>query len=120
MFSFVVKIPVDRGLSGTHQENRNASDFYDSYDTELGSPGTDWDAYFCTFSYIVRTGDRKNPRFLRSLRHMRTRLKHESQIIVFKSRNGLVPQYLFDRFIANSSDSSYNLRNTATDLKSFL
>ena len=87
MFSFVVKIPVDRGLSGTHRENRNASDFYDSYDTELGSSGTEWDAYFCmfsyivyhisyiVFSYIVRIGDRKNPRYLRSLRHMRTRLK---------------------------------------------
>ena len=78
MFSFDVKIPVDRGLSGTHQENRNASDFYDSYGTELGSSGTDWDAYFCTFSYIVRIADRKNPQYLRSLRHMRTRLKHNS------------------------------------------
>ena len=35
----------------------------------------------------------------------------------FKSRNGLAPQYLFDLFAVNSSDSSYNLRSTANDLK---
>ena len=44
-------------------------------------------------------------------------IQHESQIMVFKSWNGLVPQYLFDLFAANSSDSSYSLRNTANDLK---
>ena len=55
-FTFIVKFPVDRGQSETHQQNRNASDFYDSYDMELGSSGTDWDAYFCTFSYIVKVG----------------------------------------------------------------
>ena len=29
----------------------------------------------------------------------------------------LAPRYLYNMFVANSSDSSYNLRNTATDLK---
>ena len=38
-------------------------------------------------------------------------------IIVYKSRNGLAPRYLYNMFVANSSDSSYNLQNTATDLK---
>ena len=42
---------------------------------QLGSSGTDWDAYISMFSYIVRIGDRKNLRSLRELRHMRTRLK---------------------------------------------
>ena len=42
---------------------------------------------------------------------------HELQIIVYKYRNGLAPRYLYDMFGANSSDSSYNLQNTATDLK---
>ena len=77
LFTYVVRIPVDRRLSETHQKNRNASysyDSYDSYDMELGSSGTDWDASFCLFSYIIRIGDRKNPRYLRSLWHMRTRL----------------------------------------------
>ena len=70
LFTYVVRIPVDRRLSGTHQKNRSASysyDSYDSYDMELGSSGTDWDASFCSFSYIIRTGDRKSPRYLRSL-----------------------------------------------------
>ena len=44
-------------------------------------------------------------------------IQYELQIIVYKSRNGLAPRYLYDMFVANSSDSSYNLRNTATDLK---
>ena len=44
-------------------------------------------------------------------------IQYELQIIVYKSRNGLAPQYLNNMFVANSSDSSYNLRNTATDLK---
>ena len=69
LFTYVVRIPVDRKLSGMHQKNTNAScsdDSYDSYDMELGSSGTDWDASFCSFSYIIRIGDRKNPRYLRS------------------------------------------------------
>ena len=44
-------------------------------------------------------------------------IQYELQIIVFISRNGLAPQYLYNMLVANSSDSSYNLRNTATDLK---
>ena len=45
-------------------------------------------------------------------------IQYELQIIVYKSRNGLAPQYLYNMFVANSdSDSSYNLCNTATDLK---
>ena len=44
-------------------------------------------------------------------------IQYELQIIVYKSRNGLASQYLYNMFVANSSDSSYNLRNTATDLK---
>ena len=42
---------------------------------------------------------------------------YELQIIVYKSRNGLVGQYLYNMLVANSSDSSYKLGNTATDLK---
>ena len=75
-FSLVVKIPVDRGWSKMHQKNRNASDSCDSDDMRLGSSGTDWGACFWTFPYIVRIRDRKNPRFLRFLGHMRTRLKY--------------------------------------------
>ena len=32
-------------------------------------------------------------------------IQYESQLIVFKSRNGLAPQYLFDIFVGNSADS---------------
>ena len=42
---------------------------------------------------------------------------YELQIIVYKSRNGLVGQYLYNMLVANSSDSSYKLGNAATDLK---
>ena len=44
-------------------------------------------------------------------------IQYELQIIVCKSRNGFAPRYLYNMFVANSSDSSYNLQNTATDLK---
>ena len=44
-------------------------------------------------------------------------IQYESQLIVFKSRNGLAPQYLFDMFVASSADSRYDLRNTDTDLR---
>ena len=33
------------------------------------------------------------------------------------SKPGLAPQYLFDMLVANYSEATYNLRNTATDLK---
>ena len=65
-----------------HQKNRNASDSCDSDDMRLGSSGTDLDACFWTFSYIVRIRDRKNPRFLQLLGHMRTRLKVDDQDVV--------------------------------------
>ena len=45
------------------------------------------------------------------------RIQYELQIIVYKSRNGLAPQYLYNTFVANSFYSSYILQNTATDLK---
>ena len=80
-FSFIVKIPADRGLvkntllfviniqvdrrpSGLHLKNRNASDSYDSCYMQLESSGTYWDAYFYMFSYIVRIADRTNARSL--------------------------------------------------------
>ena len=44
-------------------------------------------------------------------------IQYELQIIVCKSRKRLAPQYLYNVFVDNSSDSLYNLRNTATDLK---
>ena len=44
-------------------------------------------------------------------------IQYELQSIVYKSRNGLAPRYLYTMFVASSSDSSYTLRNTATDLK---
>ena len=44
-------------------------------------------------------------------------IQYELRIIVYKSRNRLAPQYLYNMFVANSYDSSYNLRNAATDLK---
>ena len=44
-------------------------------------------------------------------------IQNETQIMVFKSVNGLAPQYLSDLFVANSTISSYKLRRTATDLR---
>ena len=46
-------------------------------------------------------------------------IQYELQIILYKSRNGCAPQYLYNMLVANSPDSSYNLRNTATDLKAY-
>ena len=43
-FTYVVRTPIDRGLSGAHQRHRNASNSEDSYDMELGSSVTEWDA----------------------------------------------------------------------------
>ena len=43
-------------------------------------------------------------------------IQNDTQIMVFKSVQGLAPQYLSDLFVANSTISSYNLRRTATDL----
>ena len=41
----------------------------------------------------------------------------EPKLMVYKSVNGLAPQYLHNLFIRNSFCNSYSLRNTATDLK---
>ena len=43
-------------------------------------------------------------------------IQNETQIMAFKSVNGLAPQYLSDLFVANSNISLYNPRRTATDL----
>ena len=37
--------------------------------------------------------------------------------MVFKSVNGLAPQYLHKQFIRNSTNPPYELRSTATDLQ---
>ena len=44
-------------------------------------------------------------------------IKIESEIMVYKSPNGLAPQYLCDFFTKNSSQSIHSLRNTETDLR---
>ena len=43
-------------------------------------------------------------------------IQFESRVMVFKSLNRLTPQYLSDLFVANSTNPSYNLRSTDTDL----
>ena len=52
-----------------------------------------------------------------SWKTIREVIDEESKLIVYKSINGLAPQYLRDLFTRNSFDNSYSLRNTATDLK---
>ena len=42
---------------------------------------------------------------------------NESKTMVFKSLNGLAPQYLCNLFTRNSACASRNLRNTETDLR---
>ena len=44
-------------------------------------------------------------------------IQYETQIMVFKSVNGLAPKYLADLFVANSTNYSYNLRSTALDCR---
>ena len=39
----------------------------------------------------------------------------ESKLIVYKSINGLVPQYLRNLFTRTSFDNAYSVRNTTTD-----
>ena len=67
LFTYVVRIPVDRRLSGTHQKNRSASysyDSYDSYDMELGSSGIDWDCLILrVLIYHKNRGSEKSPIF---------------------------------------------------------
>ena len=43
-------------------------------------------------------------------------IQYESRVMVYKSVNGLAPQYLQDIFTRNSENPSYELRSTATDL----
>ena len=43
-------------------------------------------------------------------------IQYESRVMVYKSENGLAPQYLQDIFTRNSENPSYELRSTATDL----
>ena len=44
-------------------------------------------------------------------------IQNESETMVFKSLNGLAPQYLCNLFTKNSECSSRSLRNTETDLR---
>ena len=44
-------------------------------------------------------------------------IQYELQMIVYKFSNGLAPRYPYNVLVADSSDSSYSLRNTATDSK---
>ena len=43
-------------------------------------------------------------------------IQYESRVMIYKSVNGLAPQYLQDIFTRNSENPSYELRSTATDL----
>ena len=43
-------------------------------------------------------------------------LNKDLEVMAFKSLNRLTPQYLSDLFVANSTNPSYNLRSTDTDL----
>ena len=57
-------------------------------------------------SFIVPSGP-----LIKSLdwKTIRELVDEESKLIVYKSINGLVPQYLCNLFIRNSFDNSYNL-----------
>lgn len=44
-------------------------------------------------------------------------IENESQTMVFKSLNGLAPEYLSGLFMKNCEHSSYTLRNTESDLR---
>ncbi len=46
-----------------------------------------------------------------------TLINEELQIMVYKSINGQAPQYLCDLLTKNSACTSFNLRNTSTDLR---
>ena len=48
---------------------------------------------------------------------IRELVDEEPKLIVYKSINGLAPQYLRNLFNRNSFDNAYSLRNTTTDLK---
>ena len=44
-------------------------------------------------------------------------IQYEARVMVYKSVSGLAPHYLHDLFTRNIEDPSYELRNTATDLR---
>ena len=44
-------------------------------------------------------------------------IETDTKLVVFKSLNGLAPQYLSDLFTKNLQIAPYNLRNTVTDLR---
>ena len=48
---------------------------------------------------------------------VRELVDQDSRLMVYKSINGLAPQYMSDLFTRNSACSSRNLRNTKTDLR---
>ena len=48
---------------------------------------------------------------------VRELIDQDSRLMVYKSINGLAPQYMSNLFTRNSTRSSRNLRNTKTDLK---
>ena len=48
---------------------------------------------------------------------VRELVDQDSRLMVYKSINGLAPQYMSDLFTTNSACSSRNLRNTKTDLR---
>ena len=48
---------------------------------------------------------------------VRELVDQDSRLMVYKSLNGLAPQYMSDLFTRNSACSSRNLRNTKTDLR---
>ena len=63
--------------------------------------------------------DAPNKPFIKDLgwKRIENVIQYELQIVVYKFRNGRALQYLYNMFVAKSSDSSYNLRGTETDLK---
>ena len=48
---------------------------------------------------------------------IRELVNEESRSVVYKSLNGLAPQYMHNLFTRNSTSNSRSLRNTATDLR---
>ena len=48
---------------------------------------------------------------------IRELVNEESRSVVYKSLNGLAPQYMRNLFTRNSTSNSRSLRNTATDLR---
>ena len=53
----------------------------------------------------------------RGWKTIRELVDDEAKLIVYKSINGLFPEYLCNLLATNSFNNSYSLQNTATDLK---